>query len=103
MQVLHYHVHIKMKQLVIILSLLVLSLPSEGASTHLQSCDCNEIKESVVQLEDKVDVLIEKGNERISTDSSIVGSHSQEYFATNARLARPPPPSILRPSPTEHL
>ena len=64
-----------MKQLVF-LSLLVLSLPREGASTHLETCDCHEIKdivnatvqEAIAGLEDKLNTLIAKNSEKTSTE-----------------------------------
>ena len=64
-----------MKQLVV-LSLLVLSLPREGASTHLETCDCHEIKdivnatvqEAIAGLEDKLNILIAKNSEKTSTE-----------------------------------
>ena len=54
-----------MKQLVV-LSLLVLSLPREGAFTHLETCDCHEIKdivnatvqEAIAGLEDTLSATI---------------------------------------------
>ena len=64
-----------MKQLVV-LSLLVLSLPREGASTHLETCDCHEIKdivnatvqEAIAGLEDKLNTLMAKNSEKTSTE-----------------------------------
>ena len=64
-----------MKQLVV-LSLLVLSLSREGASTHLETCDCHEIKDivnatvqdAIAGLEDKLNILIAKNSEKTSTE-----------------------------------
>ena len=64
-----------MKQLVF-LPLLVLSLSREGASTHLETCDCHEIKdivnatvqEAITGLEDKLNISIAKSSEQTSTE-----------------------------------
>ena len=67
-----------MKQLAaaVVLSLLMLSLPREGATTHLETCNCHEItdvvnatvQEAIAGLEDKLNILITKSSEKTSTE-----------------------------------
>ena len=78
-----------MKQLVV-LSLLVLSLSREGASTHLETCDCHEIKdivnatvqEAITGLEDKLNILIAKSSEQTSTElePTLIGSQGRHIM-----------------------
>ena len=100
-----------------LLCLLALQLAQEGACTHLETCECHEIRELVsatvqqaaASLEYKLSLMIETAIYKINTtDETALSSLESSLISTMTRLVKPiqaqldfhlPPPSP--PLPTE--
>ena len=103
-------------KLLALLCLLALQLVQEGACTHLETCECHEIRELVnatvqqaaANLEYKLSIMIETAISKVNTtDEAALSSLENSLISTMTRLVKPiqaqldyhlPPPSPTLPS-----
>ena len=85
-------------KLLALLCLLALQLVQEGACTHLETCECHEIRELVnatvqqaaANLEYKLSIMIETAISKIDTiDEAALSSLESSLIATMERLVKP--------------
>ena len=104
-----------------LLCLLALSLVREGTSTHLETCECHEIRElvnasvqqAVARLEDSFGIMIDTAISNIdTTDETALSDLESRLTSTIQRLLKPiqtqldyhlppPPPTTSSPLPTK--
>ena len=108
-------------KLLALLCLLALQLAQEGACTHLETCECHEIRELVsatvqqaaANLEYKLSLMIETAISKINTtDETALSSLESSLISTMERLVKPiqaqldyhlPPPPLPSEDPSAPL